>query len=111
MASDNKYDRQLRMWGQLGQNLLNESRILLIGASGSGSETLKNLILPRIKHFTIVDPAMISKRDLGQNFFLTHDMIGQPRAKVMYENLLELNPDEVTGAWLTELDPAADWKS
>jgi len=37
-------------------------------------------------------------------------MLGQPRAKVMYENLIELNPEEVTGSWLTELDPAADWK-
>jgi NEDD8-activating enzyme E1 regulatory subunit len=45
--------------------LLSESRILLLGASGIGSETLKNLILPGIKEFTIVDDRDITRRDLG----------------------------------------------
>lgn len=109
MASDNKYDRQLRLWGKHGQDRLDRSRVLCIGASASGSETLKNLILPRLNHFTIVDDALITKRDLGQNFFLTQDKIGQPRAQVMYENLVELNPD-VQGAWLKELDPNVNLK-
>ena len=60
MASNNKYDRQLRLWGQHGQNILSDSRILLIGASASGAETLKNLILPRIKEFTIFDSGVIT---------------------------------------------------
>ena len=65
MASDNKYDRQLRLWGAHGQYKLSQSRILLLGASGSGSETLKNLILPQIGIFTIVDDAKVTAKDLG----------------------------------------------
>ena len=65
MASDDKYDRQLRLWGNHGQKLLSQSRILLLGASGSGSETLKNLILPQIGHFLIVDAHPVTDRDLG----------------------------------------------
>ena len=65
MASDNKYDRQLRLWGAHGQHKLSQSKILLLGASGSGSETLKNLILPQIGTFTIVDDAKVTAKDLG----------------------------------------------
>lgn len=97
MAASDKYDRQLRLWGQHGQKLLSESRILLLGASGSGSETLKNLILPQIGKFTIVDAGKITERDLGQSFFFSPDDLGQPRAEVMCANLLELNPDDVKG--------------
>jgi hypothetical protein len=46
MASTNKYDRQLRLWGRNGQKALVESKLLLLGASCTGSETLKNLVLP-----------------------------------------------------------------
>ena len=73
MASDDKYDRQIRLWGSHGQKILSSSHILLcnyllninkikykwnlylVGANPSGTETLKNLVLPGIKRFTVVD--------------------------------------------------------
>ena len=42
--------------------------------------------------FTIVDDKKVAARDLGKNFFVTKDSIGEGRAKVVTENLLELNP-------------------
>ena len=65
MASNNKYDRQIRLWGANGQKILSNSSILVLGASSAASETLKNLILPGIKHFTIVDEGKVTERDLG----------------------------------------------
>ena len=65
MATSDKYDRQIRLWGAHGQRQLSNSRILLLGASASGSETLKNLILPGIGEYTIVDDALVLERDLG----------------------------------------------
>lgn len=43
-----KYDRQLRLWAENGQDALEKAHILLLN-SGSGTvgvETLKNLVLP-----------------------------------------------------------------
>lgn len=68
MATQNKYDRQLRLWGEHGQAQMNESTILLLGASSTGSETLKNLILPCIKKFVIVDDAKVSVQHIQQIF-------------------------------------------
>ena len=82
MATDDKYDRQIRLWGRHGQKLLSSSSVLLLGATGSGTETLKNLILPAIGRFTVVDGELVSERDCGNNFFVTVDSIGQSRAKV-----------------------------
>lgn len=36
MASDNKYDRQERLWGVTGQRSLRASRILLLGCNATG---------------------------------------------------------------------------
>lgn len=93
MATDNKYDRQLRLWGADGQKKLSEASILLINATAAGTESLKNLILPGVGFITILDDKLIEERDLGTNFFVTKDSIGKSRAEVTKELLLELNED------------------
>ncbi|XP_071957729.1 NEDD8-activating enzyme E1 regulatory subunit-like [Antedon mediterranea] len=91
-----KYDRQLRLWGDHGQTLLENAKICLINASATGTEILKNLILPGIGSFTIIDGNKVKGEDVGNNFFLSQDSIGKSRAQVATELLLELNND-VTG--------------
>ena len=56
-----RYDRQLRLWGANGQKALAESLVLLLGAGPAGTETLKNLVLPGVGRFTVVDGAVVSE--------------------------------------------------
>ncbi|KAK9499289.1 hypothetical protein O3M35_002346 [Rhynocoris fuscipes] len=96
-----KYDRQLRLWGDHGQNALEASHICLINATALGTEILKSLVLPGIGGFTIVDGKKITEEDIGANFFLEIDSIGKPRAQVATQLLVELNPD-VKGDYVDE---------
>lgn len=93
MATDNKYDRQLRLWGSDGQKMLSEASILLINATPAGTEALKNMILPGVGFFTILDDKLVKERDLWTNFFVTRDSLGKSRAETTKEMLLELNED------------------
>jgi len=77
-----KYDRQLRLWGEHGQRRLSQARVCLFNADAAGTEILKNIILPAIGSFTIVDGNMVELPDLGSNFFVTRKSLGQPRAQV-----------------------------
>jgi NEDD8-activating enzyme E1 regulatory subunit len=107
-AKEKKYDRQLRLWAANGQQALEESHVLLVipdigiddilgsASSVAGIETLKNLVLPRTGNFTIADSAKVTEADLGINFFLRPESLGQPRAEECRQLLEELNPD-VTG--------------
>ncbi|KAI9375517.1 hypothetical protein BJX61DRAFT_494006 [Aspergillus egyptiacus] len=104
-SKERKYDRQLRLWAASGQQALEESRVLLINSDGPwgnqttgvsgvvGVETLKNLVLPGIGGFTIVDPALVTESDLGVNFFLESESLGKSRAEETCRLLKELNPD------------------
>lgn len=56
-------------------------------------ETLKNLILPSIGSFTIVDDAVVTEADCGSNFFVELSHLGARRAEVVRTLLSELNPD------------------
>ncbi|KAJ5120807.1 uncharacterized protein N7515_010195 [Penicillium bovifimosum] len=104
-SKERKYDRQLRLWAATGQQALEDSRVLLVNSDGplgqhntgvsgvAGVETLKNLVLPGIGGFTIVDPAVVTESDLGVNFFLEEDSLGKSRAEETCRLLKELNPD------------------
>ncbi len=82
MATQNKYDRQIRLWGAHGQSAILSSRICLLNASATGTETLKNLVLPGCGHVTIVDGALVGEADLSNNFFVSNEFLGRPRAEV-----------------------------
>ncbi len=69
-----------------------------MGAGPTGSETLKNLVLPGCGRFTIVDAKLVDEADLGNNFFLDASWLGRPRAEAVCCLLSEMNPD-VVGAW------------
>jgi amyloid beta precursor protein binding protein 1 len=99
-----KYDRQLRIWGENGQAALEAANICLINGGCLGCEILKNLVLPGIGSVTIVDGNKVEASDLGNNFFVTADSIGESRAKVTAELLQELNED-VAGNKFVEEDP------
>ena len=103
-AKEKKYDRQLRLWAASGQQALEDANVVLLnsGSGVVGVETLKNLILPGVGRYTIVDDAKVEERDLGVNFFLAEDSLGNPRALATCNYLRELNP-EVKGSGIQDV--------
>lgn len=86
-----------RLWAASGQNALESSRVLVINGTATSTSTLKNLVLPGIGHFTILDPSKVTPADAGNNFFLNGpNSIGKSRAEEEVRLLLELN-DGVEG--------------
>ncbi|XP_053173485.1 NEDD8-activating enzyme E1 regulatory subunit [Scomber japonicus] len=100
-SKEQKYDRQLRLWGDHGQETLENAHVCLINATATGTEIMKNLVLPGIGAFTIVDGHTVSGEDVGNNFFLSNNSIGKNRAQAATELLQELNSD-VSGNFVEE---------
>jgi amyloid beta precursor protein binding protein 1 len=89
--------RSDRLWAASGQSALESSRILVISGSATSTSILKNLVLPGIGHFTILDPEKVTPEDAGNNFFLEgSSSIGKSRAEEAVRLLGELN-DGVEG--------------
>ncbi|GAA5895368.1 hypothetical protein JCM6882_006233 [Rhodosporidiobolus microsporus] len=93
-AHTQRYDRQLRLWASAGQTALENARVLVVGANGTATQTLKNLVLPGIGHFSLLSPVTsTTPSDLGTNFFLSPSSLSQPLAPSAVAHLLELNSD------------------
>lgn len=57
---EERYDRQIRLWGAEAQQNLRNADILVIGVSGTGSEIVKNIVLSGINSMTLYDPTRLS---------------------------------------------------
>ncbi|PIC12455.1 hypothetical protein B9Z55_028460 [Caenorhabditis nigoni] len=88
----NRYDRQVRLWGEEGQASIGSTSACVLGSDSLATETLKSLVLAGVQSFYIVDDARVEQADIGQNFFLHMDDIGRSRAEATLEKLTELNP-------------------
>ena len=76
-----------------GQKAIETAHICVLGSNGVAAEVLKNLVLPNVGEFTVVDDANVTAQDCGNNFFVTQDDIGKSRSETVTKWLLEMNPD------------------
>lgn len=72
MSSEHKYIKcnsfefgPNRLWGEHGQACLEGAQLCLINATALGTEILKNIVLPGIGGFTIVDSGIVTEEDIG----------------------------------------------
>jgi amyloid beta precursor protein binding protein 1 len=104
-AKQQRYDRQLRLWAASGQTALESAHILVVNAGATATSILKNLVLPGIGQFTLLDDKRVMQQDLGNNFFLQpgSSNIGVDyRAEQATKYLSELNGGVKAGC-LTEV--------
>ena len=90
---ENLYSRQLGAFGLETMTKLVKMRVLTIGVSGVGLETLKNLILAGPASVTIYDPNQVSESDREVNYYISdNDLLeGKSRAEATIPHLSELN--------------------
>ena len=86
------YSRQLYVLGLPAQQRLAASSVLVVGLGGVGVELAKNVLLAGPRSVTLVDPTPARMADLATQYYLDEASLGQPRAKVSYDKLKELNP-------------------
>ena len=86
------YDRQIRLWGLKAQEKIRNANILLITMKALANEIAKNLTLSGIRSLTIVDHEFVTESDLGAQFLLSEDDIGQNRAEAAAQQIRKLNP-------------------
>ncbi|RNC46678.1 ubiquitin-like modifier-activating enzyme 1 [Trypanosoma cruzi] len=85
------YNRQEYVVGVETQAKYGSTDVLVVGACGLGAEIVKNLALTGVRSIKIMDSGTAILQDLGTNFFLTPQDVGQPRADVVARRAQELN--------------------
>lgn len=78
--------------GQVGQEKLNSSRVLVVGAGGLGSPVLLYLGAAGIGTLAIVDFDVVTLSNLNRQVLYTVGDVGQHKTKIAAERIHQLNP-------------------
>lgn len=90
---ENIFDRTALLLGKDGLERLRDSRIIVFGVGGVGSWAAECLIRTGVGHLTIVDPDMVSATNINRQLMATTATIAKPKAEVLKDRLLEINPE------------------
>ncbi|SCZ97930.1 BZ3500_MvSof-1268-A1-R1_Chr3-3g06463 [Microbotryum saponariae] len=77
------YDRQLRLWGVEAQNRMRQAKVLIVNFRSLAAEIAKNIVLAGVGQVTLLDEHDVQEQDLGANFFLREDDVGQKVSRTL----------------------------
>lgn len=113
---DQRYDRQVRAFGQAGQARLRTARIAVVGAGGTGSFIAHELAHLGVGQLLLVDHDTVDATNLNRLMGATPADVGQPKVAVVSKSVSAISPsthvdavvgdvvDEPIAAKLLEVD-------
>lgn len=102
-------ERQELLWGKTGQQILADSRVVVVGAGGTGSHILTQLAHLRVGHLTLIDDDVVETTNLSRLIGATPDDVGHPKVDVVAAHVGVIHPDidvNPIQASVLDVDPA-----
>jgi molybdopterin/thiamine biosynthesis adenylyltransferase len=88
-----RYDRQVRAFGRLGQRLLESLRVGIVGLGGTGSVVLQQLVHLGVSDFLLIDPDTIETSNLNRLVGATPKNVGMSKVGVAASWARQINPE------------------
>lgn len=93
----------LREIGGPGQQALLSAKVAIVGAGGLGGPVGLYLAAAGVGEITIIDDDTVEASNLQRQVQFVHSDIGMPKATVMRDTLIDLNPDVTVHGYVTRL--------
>jgi molybdopterin/thiamine biosynthesis adenylyltransferase len=91
-ASDDAHDRQIRAFGAQGQAVVSKLRVVVVGAGGTGSVVLQQLVHLGVRDITVIDPDVVEKTNLNRLVGARPEDVGTPKVEIARRMVLAANP-------------------
>ncbi len=82
MMTEDRYDRQLPLFGKEGQEKLRALRVAIVGAGGLGSQVIQQLAFLGVGMIYVIDPEIVVETNLNRLIGAHHDDSGRKTPKV-----------------------------
>lgn len=89
----NQFSRSQLLLGQEGIEKLSKSKVAVFGIGGVGGYTVEALARTGVGSFVLVDDDKVCLTNLNRQIHATRKTVGQYKAEVMRDRILDINPD------------------
>lgn len=90
---DSRFSRTERIFGAEGMVRLKNSRVAVFGVGGVGSYIAEGLARSGVGHIDLIDSDDVDITNLNRQIEALTDTVGRPKAAVMKERILQINPE------------------
>lgn len=94
-TDDERYDRQIRLFGEEGQRRLADATVVVIGLGGLGSHVCQQLAYLGVKRFELIDHDTIDRTNLNRLIGALESDIGSYKTAVAKRMIETIQPDAV----------------
>ena len=105
---DARVDRQVLAWGQLGQSRLQDARVAVIGAGGTGSHVIVQLAHLGVGYLLLIDPDEVEESNLSRIVGAALEDVGRSKVHVLRDSAQRINGSLVVDtrtASVLDVDP------
>ena len=88
-----RYSRNVRLFGEEGQKPLSGLRVAVFGVGGVGSYAAEALARAGVGHMLFVDGDCAEESNINRQLVADYTTLGRPKADIMRERALRVNPD------------------
>jgi len=88
-----RYSRNVRLFGEEGQKKISESSVAVFGVGGVGSYAAEALARAGFGRMLFVDGDCVEESNINRQLVADYTTMGRPKAEVMAERALRVNPD------------------
>jgi molybdopterin/thiamine biosynthesis adenylyltransferase len=92
VGSMDRFDRQIRAFGESGQKALSDLRVAIVGLGGTGSLVAQQMAHLGVREFLLLDPDMIESTNLNRVANATDRDIGCPKVGVAEKYIRKISP-------------------
>ena len=89
----NQFSRTELLFGKEAMDKLQNSRVAVFGIGGVGGYVCEALVRSGVYHFDLIDDDQVCLTNLNRQIVATRKTVGQYKAEVMRDRMLEINPD------------------
>lgn len=88
-----RFDGVTRLYGTQAVDILQQSRVLIIGIGGVGSWVAEALARSAVGHIALMDLDDVCVSNINRQLHATQQTIGQSKIEVMAQRLRDINPE------------------
>ena len=90
---DGRFSRTERIFGADGMERLKNAHVAVFGVGGVGSYIAEGLARSGVGHIDLIDSDDVDITNLNRQIEALTDTVGRPKAAVMKERILQINPE------------------